>query len=430
MGTNIIIDAFLVVVVGGIGQLKGTRDRGLRARHPAVDGRVLDHASASPRSSSSSPSSPSCSGGRRACSRCGRGASHDATASPRTRSRVERQRLQAGAASRLRSSARSCCSASPRWCCPTSGSTCSPKYLCFAHRRDRHRPGLGPRRPARRSARACSSASAATRWRCTSSSPTPARATCPTSCSCTAASTELPRWWRPFAQPAVRCWPPSCCRWSWRCLLGLLIFRRRVRGAYFAILQPGARRRDGHLAGRPAGHHRRHQRPHRLPGLLRLRPRRPGQPADGLLHHRRLPARCCWRSPASSCRAGTASCSSPCGTPRSASASSATTRPTSSSSRTSSRPAWRAWPARCSCRPSGIISPALIGIVPSIEFVIGVAVGGRATLLGPVLGAVAVAWAQTTLSERVPERLDLPPGRCCSSSRSASCPAAWPRSAA
>lgn len=50
----------------------------------------------------------------------------------------------------------------------------------------------------------------------------------------------------------------------------------------------------------------------------------------------------------------------------------------------------------------GIISPALIGIVPSIEFVIGVAVGGRAALLGPVLGAVAVAWAKTALSERFP----------------------------
>jgi urea transport system permease protein len=50
----------------------------------------------------------------------------------------------------------------------------------------------------------------------------------------------------------------------------------------------------------------------------------------------------------------------------------------------------------------GIISPALIGIVPSIEFVIGVAIGGRATLLGPVLGAVAIAYAKTTLSERFP----------------------------
>ncbi len=50
----------------------------------------------------------------------------------------------------------------------------------------------------------------------------------------------------------------------------------------------------------------------------------------------------------------------------------------------------------------GIVSPALIGVVPSIELVIGVAVGGRATLIGPALGAVAVAWAKTALSERFP----------------------------
>ena len=50
----------------------------------------------------------------------------------------------------------------------------------------------------------------------------------------------------------------------------------------------------------------------------------------------------------------------------------------------------------------GAIYPALIGIVPSIGFVVGVAVGGRATLLGPLLGAVAVAWAQTSLSEQFP----------------------------
>jgi urea transport system permease protein len=50
----------------------------------------------------------------------------------------------------------------------------------------------------------------------------------------------------------------------------------------------------------------------------------------------------------------------------------------------------------------GIISPALIGVVPSIEFVIGVAVGGRASLVGPALGAIAVAWARTALSEKLP----------------------------
>jgi len=50
----------------------------------------------------------------------------------------------------------------------------------------------------------------------------------------------------------------------------------------------------------------------------------------------------------------------------------------------------------------GIISPALIGIVPSIGFVIGAAVGGRASLVGAVLGAIAVAWAQSTLSDEFP----------------------------
>ncbi|MEV6277484.1 urea ABC transporter permease subunit UrtC [Nocardia sp. NPDC051832] len=50
----------------------------------------------------------------------------------------------------------------------------------------------------------------------------------------------------------------------------------------------------------------------------------------------------------------------------------------------------------------GIISPADIGVVPSIAFLIGVAIGGRTTLLGPVLGAIGVAWAQTALSEQFP----------------------------
>ncbi|MGE3285608.1 MAG: urea ABC transporter permease subunit UrtC [Pseudonocardia sp.] len=50
----------------------------------------------------------------------------------------------------------------------------------------------------------------------------------------------------------------------------------------------------------------------------------------------------------------------------------------------------------------GIISPNDVGIVPSIGMLIGVAIGGRTTLLGPVLGAIAVAWAGTTLSEAIP----------------------------
>ncbi|TQL01596.1 urea ABC transporter permease subunit UrtC [Cellulomonas sp. SLBN-39] len=50
----------------------------------------------------------------------------------------------------------------------------------------------------------------------------------------------------------------------------------------------------------------------------------------------------------------------------------------------------------------GIISPADVGVVPSIGLLVGVAIGGRATLLGPVLGSVAVSWAETSLSEQFP----------------------------
>ncbi|CAJ1505085.1 urea ABC transporter permease subunit UrtC [[Mycobacterium] burgundiense] len=50
----------------------------------------------------------------------------------------------------------------------------------------------------------------------------------------------------------------------------------------------------------------------------------------------------------------------------------------------------------------GFIAPSQIGILPSIAFVIGVAIGGRTTLFGPVLGAIGIAWAQTLFSERFP----------------------------
>lgn len=50
----------------------------------------------------------------------------------------------------------------------------------------------------------------------------------------------------------------------------------------------------------------------------------------------------------------------------------------------------------------GIMSPALLGIVPSLELLIGVAVGGRATLVGAVMGTVLVNYAKTGLSEQFP----------------------------
>jgi urea transport system permease protein len=51
----------------------------------------------------------------------------------------------------------------------------------------------------------------------------------------------------------------------------------------------------------------------------------------------------------------------------------------------------------------GIISPANIDIVPSIEFVLFVAIGGRGTLLGPILGALLVGGARSALSETLPD---------------------------
>ncbi len=50
----------------------------------------------------------------------------------------------------------------------------------------------------------------------------------------------------------------------------------------------------------------------------------------------------------------------------------------------------------------GIISPTMMGIVPSIEIAIWVAVGGRGVLLGAVIGAVVVNGAKSGLSESFP----------------------------
>ena len=50
----------------------------------------------------------------------------------------------------------------------------------------------------------------------------------------------------------------------------------------------------------------------------------------------------------------------------------------------------------------GIISPAAMAIVPSVEMVIWVAVGGRGTLIGAVLGALLVNGARSGLSESFP----------------------------
>jgi urea transport system permease protein len=51
----------------------------------------------------------------------------------------------------------------------------------------------------------------------------------------------------------------------------------------------------------------------------------------------------------------------------------------------------------------GIITPAQIGVLPSLEMVIWVAVGGRGTLIGAALGAVGVNWSRSVLTNYFPE---------------------------
>jgi urea transport system permease protein len=52
---------------------------------------------------------------------------------------------------------------------------------------------------------------------------------------------------------------------------------------------------------------------------------------------------------------------------------------------------------------NGLADPDYLSIVFSIEAVIWVAVGGRGTLLGPIVGAVLVGWANTYISSAFPK---------------------------
>ena len=51
----------------------------------------------------------------------------------------------------------------------------------------------------------------------------------------------------------------------------------------------------------------------------------------------------------------------------------------------------------------GIITPGKMGVLPSIEMIIWVAVGGRGTLYGAVLGAIGVNWLRSVLTESYPD---------------------------
>jgi urea transport system permease protein len=51
----------------------------------------------------------------------------------------------------------------------------------------------------------------------------------------------------------------------------------------------------------------------------------------------------------------------------------------------------------------GIISPTMMAIVPSIEMVLLVAIGGRGTLIGAVIGAIIMTQAKSELSASYPD---------------------------
>ncbi|OUM93763.1 urea ABC transporter permease subunit UrtC [Parageobacillus thermoglucosidasius] len=51
----------------------------------------------------------------------------------------------------------------------------------------------------------------------------------------------------------------------------------------------------------------------------------------------------------------------------------------------------------------GLISPAMMGIIPSIEMVLWVAVGGRSSLIGAVIGAIVTNSAKSFFSENYPD---------------------------
>lgn len=52
---------------------------------------------------------------------------------------------------------------------------------------------------------------------------------------------------------------------------------------------------------------------------------------------------------------------------------------------------------------AGVMSPALVGVVPSIEMVVWAAVGGRVSVVGAVIGALVVNFAKDKISTALPE---------------------------
>ena len=169
-----------------------------------------------------------------------------------------------------------------------------------------------------------------------------------------------------------------------------LVFRRRVKGAYFAILTQALAVAFAILLIGQQTTDRRHQRPEQLHDLLRPQPVRPADQAEPVPHRRRGLLIVLGDRLAARTAAATASCWSPSATARSGSASSATTRPTSSSSRSWSRPCMASIAGALFVPIVGIISPANVGVVPSIASSSASRSAAGPRCSGPVLGAIVV----------------------------------------
>ena len=215
--------------------------------------------------------------------------------------------------------------------------------------------------------------------------------------------TELPLFWRPFYSGPFTL--AGGCRGPGRRRLRLRVphvpepYPRRLLLDH----HPGARaQRVAHVQPQLA-ESRGHQRPVGLQDRVRLHAERPRHPARALRGHRARPLRARISCAASSRGPRWARCSWRSGTARRASSFRGTRPRPSSSSSSWSRRRWPAWPAPSTCRRSGIITPAKIGVLPSIEMIIWVAVGGRGTLLGPIVGAFGVNWLQSILTTSYPD---------------------------
>ena len=148
------------------------------------------------------------------------------------------------------------------------------------------------------SARACSSGSAPTRWACTSRWSRSGPGSCPSFMSLYGDQTELPLVWKPFENLWVTVVLALLVPMALAGAFGWLVFSRRVRGPYFALLSQ-AMALDLHADhGRPAEDVRRHERPHRLPDRVRAQQVRAGDEHVPLLRRRRAARRRLPRRPA------------------------------------------------------------------------------------------------------------------------------------